>query len=129
MSQTLSREEQKQDENIRKMEVTISKLLRIGVFISAITIFIGLLLFVISGNTGYPNQSYPTHTIEILKGFLELKPYAVILTGLLLLILTPIFRVAISIIAFIQEKDFLFVVITTIVFVILIVSLFLGKAG
>ncbi|MGB9809623.1 MAG: DUF1634 domain-containing protein, partial [Caldanaerobacter sp.] len=65
--------------------------------------------------------------ILIIKGFLALKPYAVILTGLLLLILTPVFRVAVSIITFLYEKDYTYTFITTLVFIILIISFILGK--
>ena len=49
------------------------------------------------------------------------------LTGLFLLILTPILRVGSSILLFWRQGDRLYVVITASVFLILIISLFLGK--
>ena len=51
------------------------------------------------------------------------------MTGVMVLIATPIFRVGVSIIVFAVEKDYLYVKITTVVFLILIVSLVLGKVG
>ncbi|AIS51306.1 membrane protein [Thermoanaerobacter kivui] len=118
---------EKENEELRAMELIISKALTIGITTSAIVIFIGLLMLIITGNSGYPHGFYPTSPVEILKGFISLKPYAVILTGLLLLILTPVFRVAVSIITFLHEKDYLYTAITTLVFIILIISFILGK--
>ena len=115
------------DSKIDEIEIIISKSLRAGVALSAIIIFIGLLMFLISGNSGYIGNYYPTTPTEIIKGILLLKPYAIILTGLLSLILTPVFRVGVSIIVFFKEKDYLYVKITTVVFIILIISYVLGK--
>lgn len=121
------KKENKENEKIMAMELIISKALNIGVTTSAIVILIGLLMLIITGKSGYPIGYYPTSPGEILKGFLSLKPYAIILTGLLLLILTPAFRVAVSIITFLYEKDYLYTGITTLVFIILIISFILGK--
>lgn len=115
------------NKKVESMEIIVSNALRIGVTISAIVIFIGLLMFIITGQSGYPNGTYPTSPVDIIKGLISLKSYAVMLTGLLLLILTPVFRVGVSIITFFQEKDYLYTIITSIVFVILIVSFLLGK--
>ena len=48
--------------------------------------------------------------------------------GLLLLIATPVLRVAVSIFAFVYEKDKVFVIITSIVLGLLLLSFILGKA-
>jgi Predicted membrane protein len=88
---------------------------------------LGLLMLIIAGNSGYPGNSFPTSLIQIINGLIAFKPYAVILTGLLILILTPVFRVGISIVTFLKEKDYLYVIITSIVFIILIISFLLGK--
>ena len=112
---------------IEGTEIFISKALRFGVALSAVVIGIGLMLFFITGNSGYSGSTYPTSLFDIVSGLFLLKPYAVILTGLLLLILTPVFRVGISVIIFLKEKDYLYTVITSIVFIILIISFLLGK--
>jgi uncharacterized membrane protein len=114
------------ESKIEEMEIVISKFLRIGVILSGLIIFIGFAMFLITGNSGYDN-TFPTNPITILQGFVEVKSYAIILTGLLILIATPVLRVGVSIIVFIKEKDFLYVKITSLVFVILIISFLLGK--
>ena len=53
---------------------------------------------------------------------------AIIQFGLLLLIATPVARVAFAAIGFAMERDYLYVVITLIVLVVLLYSLF-GSAG
>ncbi|MFV9511509.1 DUF1634 domain-containing protein [Tepidibacillus sp. LV47] len=122
-----NRFEKNENHHAVMMEIVISKSLRYGVTLSVITILLGLILFIVTGKSGYPGHTFPTTLSSILAGLISLKPYAIIMTGLLMLILTPVFRVGVSIIAFFLEKDYLYVVITTIVFIILITSFFLGK--
>lgn len=113
--------------NIDEVEVIISRSLQIGVIFSAAVMLVGLSLFLITGKSGYSGNTFPTNLLVIFQGLISLKPYAVILTGLFILILTPVFRVGVSIIVFFKEKDFLYVKITALVFAILIVSFLLGK--
>lgn len=115
-------------EETEEVELIIGKSLRVGVVISAITIVIGLLMFLITGKSGYQGSYYPTALPEIFKGFISLKAYAIMLTGLYILILTPVFRVAVSILVFLKEKDYLYVKITVFVLAILLFSLCMGKA-
>ena len=117
------------NKELQDVEMIISKALRAGVVVSGTVIFIGLLIFLLSGNSGYPESVYPSKPSEIIRGLLELKSYAVIMTGIMILIATPVFRVGVSIIVFAVEKDYLYVKITTVVFLILIVSMVLGKVG
>lgn len=116
----------------KKMD-TVGKIigwtLRIGIVTSGTVIIIGLMMFFITGQTGYRESGYPIQVKDILLGSLALKPYGVILTGLLLLMLTPVFRVGISIFAFLIEKDYLYTAITLIVFSILMISFLIGKAA
>ncbi len=112
---------------IEDVEIIIGKLLQIGVIASAVVMLAGLIMFLVTGNGGYPNGSFPTDLLVVFRDVAALKPYAVILTGLFLLILTPVFRVGVSIIVFLKEKDYLYVKITTAVFIILLVSFVLGK--
>lgn len=119
--------ENKNESKIEEMEIIISNFLRAGVVTSAVIVFIGLLMFLITGNSGYSGNYFPTTPSEILKGLILFKSYAIILFGLMILILTPVFRVGVSILVFIREKDFLYVKITSLVFFILIISFLLGK--
>ncbi|AST05027.1 hypothetical protein BT10792_30845 (plasmid) [Bacillus thuringiensis] len=111
------------------VEILISKILRVGVLISGTCITIGLIIFLITGESGYPGDAYPTTLSAIWSGVLAGKAYAIILLSLFLLILTPVFRVGVSLITFWIEKDTLYVIITGIVFTILMISFALGKAG
>lgn len=109
-----------------KVEITIGKILRIGVLISAIIMLFGFILYLTKHSTGYINDSFPTTLTDVFIGLSSLKPAAVMMFGLFCLILTPVLRVAVSIYAFYVEKDHLYVWITTLVLVILIIALCLG---
>jgi len=122
-------ENQMNEEKIISAEIVVSKVLRIGVLVSGFVILLGLILYLAAGDSGYPADTYPTTLIGILQGTGSLKPAAVILFGLFLLILTPVLRVGITILVFVKAKDYLYVGITSLVFIILIISLLLGKAG
>lgn len=113
--------------DVEKTELIIARLLQVCVLLSAAIILLGLTLYLITGAGGYENNAYPTNPLSILNGVLTLKPFAVMLVGLFILILTPILRVGVSIIVFIIMKDKLYVFITSVVFVILIISLILGE--
>lgn len=116
-----------ENKELEEMELTISRFLKFGVMLSAAVIALGFLIFIFTGNSGYNGEYFPKTPVEIFKGLASLKAYAIILTGLMFLILTPVFRVGISILVFIKEKDFLYAKITALVFIILIVSFLLGK--
>lgn len=117
------------NKDVEKTELTIAKFLQVCVLLSAAVILLGLALYLITGTGGYENNEYPTNPLSILSGVLALKPFAVMLMGLFILILTPILRVGVSIIVFIKEKDMAFILITSVVFIILTVSLILGKVA
>ncbi|MFD1417895.1 DUF1634 domain-containing protein [Companilactobacillus keshanensis] len=111
-------------EEMRKVELIIGKILRIGVVTSAIVIVIGIMLYFLNGS-GY-SEGFPTRFSTIINGIVAGKSYAIIMLGIFLLILTPVLRVVVSIYAFYKEKDTMYVVITTVVLVILIIAMLLG---
>ena len=86
--------------------------LRVGVFTSAVMVGAGFLLLMI-----LPGLSYGLVT-----------PTGIIKVGLLMLIATSILRVAATAIAFYLERDYSHATISTAVFVILVLSLVLGRA-
>ena len=70
------------------------------------------------------------HTLRgVGEGLLAGRGQAVAAAGLLLLILTPILRVAVSVLMFALERDRPFVLITAAVLAALVLSFLLGKAG
>ncbi|BAN73288.1 MULTISPECIES: DUF1634 domain-containing protein [Lacticaseibacillus] len=114
---------------IDDVEIMIGKVMQVGVILSAVVIVLGLILLIATGSTGYPAGVHPTRVGAILSGTFALKPYAVLMTGIFLLILTPVLRVVVSIYAFAVEHDHLYVWITTAVLIILIGAMTIGYLG
>ncbi len=97
-----------------------------GVMLSAVVILFGLiLLFFHSGEISTQGlHGFPRSFGDIWSGLATLQPQSVIALGLLLLIATPVLRVAVSIVAFEVEHDRRYAVITMIVLAILLFSIF-----
>jgi uncharacterized membrane protein YfcA/uncharacterized membrane protein len=108
------------DALVRQAEVVISGVLRGGVLLSAAVILLGLLLLVSrrTSVTTFPH-TLPTVIQSVARG----DPLGIIVLGLVLLLLTPVTRVAVSIVAFAREGDRRYVVITSIVLAVLLVSI------
>lgn len=122
-------EQQRIDEENKQVELTIGKIMQVGVIAAAVVILFGLVLYFTTGTSGYPGTSHP-HTVRtILAGTLALRPYAVMMTGIFLLILTPVLRVVVSIYAFAHERDWLYTAITISVLIILMIAMIIGYAG
>jgi uncharacterized membrane protein len=129
----------------REIELFIARLLRWGVMVSFSIVFIGIALVIVTSQTGYqsiqlddlnsvvryqPGHSeYPNTIRDIGAGILALKPYALISLGLLILIAIPAMRVAVSVVAFLIERDWVYVLITAFVLGMLILSFLFGAAG
>jgi uncharacterized membrane protein len=115
----------------RKVEDLIGNLLRAGVVLSALIVFVGAVVYLARHGGeladyrvfhGEPNQ---LRTISgVLREALAFQGRGIIQLGLLLLIATPVARVVLSIAGFAAERDRMYVGFATIVLVILIYSLF-----
>ncbi len=110
-----------------ELEFFISHILRFGVLLAAVVIGFGVLLWVLQGSSGYSDATYPVALATIVRDAVALRPLAVIQLGLLLLVLTPVVRVAASLFLFARGQDWTYVVITGIVLMLLLISLFLGS--
>ncbi|SJZ99931.1 Uncharacterized membrane protein [Pilibacter termitis] len=108
------------------IEEVIGKILRIGVGISCAVMIFGFLLFLITGKSGYQGDEFPTQLSSIFQGITQIRPFAFLMAGLFLLILTPILRVVVSIYSFARERDKLYVGITIVVLCILLFAMMLG---
>lgn len=104
----------------------IGLVLQGGVILSAAVITLGLLLLPTQpgGLSVQRLLNFPETLAQVGQGVLVFHPQAVIALGLLLLIATPVMRVAVSIITFAFERDRQYVVITLIVLAILLFSMF-----
>lgn len=120
-------------------DTAISALLRGGVLLSVSIIVIGLVLTFLSnpsyvtsrdalGTLTNANHTYPHSIREVLSGARASEGEAVVMIGLLLLVATPVMRVAFSIVVFLLTRDRLYVAITSIVLLLLLASFALGLA-
>jgi uncharacterized membrane protein len=126
------------------LETVLGWILRVGVTASGVLIVAGVVLLFFTGSTGYDGslnnldsllhysqsagERFPTTPGEVLSGLVGLHPYALIALGLLVLIATPVVRVAASVLLFWLERDSAYVFLTLLVLLILIISFLLGKA-
>ena len=118
------------DRRLRQAELVISHVLRGGVIVSASVILLGVLWFYLQmAITGHAALGYPHTFGGIIRRLFHGEPLALVALGLLILLLTPILRVAISIVVFALEHDWRYTVITVLVLIILLVSLLLGRGG
>ena len=68
------------------------------------------------------------HTLSaVFQGALQTRGEAIVAVGLLLLILTPVARVAVSILAFLYQRDRAYTFITLTVLIILLMSFVIGR--
>lgn len=116
-----------------KMEIIIGNLLRAGVIVAATTVFLGGVIYLVRHGFTMVNYkvfqqgpSYLCNIQGICDNAFSFHGRGLIQLGLLLLIATPIARVALSIFAFARQRDGLYVIVTSIVFCILMYSL-LGR--
>jgi uncharacterized membrane protein len=128
------------DEVVHRVEVIIARLLRWGVLTSLVLMLAGTLIsFLRSGRYGHTSDdvqrmisesgNFPHNIRWLVEGLATFRGQQLIVLGLLLLILTPVLRVAVSIVAYLIERDFAFVLITSTVLALLILSFFVGGHG
>jgi uncharacterized membrane protein len=113
-----------------RIEIIIGNLLRAGVVLAAVVVLAGGILYVDKYGSQKPQYevfhgepSDLRNVSEIFHQAISLHARGLIQLGLLILIATPVARVAFSVPAFAVERDWLYVVITLIVFGVLLYSL------
>lgn len=130
--------EPEMEERVRKVELLISNLLRLGVILSLTLVVIGTVVSFaqhpefISDRSFFDRSGAPRSPIlhslsEVGAGLMALRGEAIVTLGILLLIATPVIRVGVSIFAFIYQCDRLYTLITATVFCLLLLSFVLGK--
>jgi uncharacterized membrane protein len=114
----------------QRLETIVGNLLRGGVLLAASVVVLGAVVFLLRHAHETPHYQtflgapadYRTIT-GILRGVSTFHGRNIIQFGLLLLIATPVARVAFSIIAFALQRDRMYVAFTLIVLAVLIFSL------
>jgi uncharacterized membrane protein len=114
----------------RRLETIIGKLLRAGVLLSAATVFAGGVLYLwrhhaepVSYRHFVAGGSFMQSFAGVVQSAAHFNSEGLIQFGLLLLIATPVARVALAAVGFALEKDRLYAVVSLIVFAILAFSL------
>ena len=114
----------------QKTEEIIGNLLRAGVLLAAMVVSAGAILYLVRHGEAPADYNIfrgePTdlrHVRGILKNTREGHARGIIQLGVLLLIATPVVRVAFSVFAFALEKDRMYVIFTLIVLSVLMYSL------
>ncbi|MGO8705749.1 MAG: DUF1634 domain-containing protein [Candidatus Brocadiia bacterium] len=127
-----------EDRRVVRVEIVISWVLRVGVVTSLAVVLIGLVLIFVhhpeflSSSAGLekltqPGADFPHTLSAVFQGALHTRGEAIVAVGLLLLILTPVTRVAVSILAFVYQRDRAYTFITLTVLIILLMSFVIGR--
>jgi uncharacterized membrane protein len=118
-----------------QVELTIARLLRTGVIIAAAVVSVGGAIYLIRHGSGVPHDRIfhgePADLrgiVGILRDSEQLRGVGLIQLGLVLLLATPVARVAFSVVAFALQRDRLYVSVTLVVTAILLYSIIGGHA-
>jgi uncharacterized membrane protein len=113
----------------RKVEDIIGNLLRAGVILSATVVFVGAVIYLLRHGTSPASyrvfQGEPRELRQpggIVHGAFAFSSRGIMQLGILLLIATPVLRVAFSVFAFLAEGDRMYVMFTLIVLSVLLYS-------
>jgi len=119
------------------MDIAITTLLRAGVLLSVGIIAAGMVITFVHhpdyfssrpalGALTSPTAHFPNTLIGVIAGVRQGGAQAIIMAGLLVLIATPVARVALSVVIFIIARDRLYTAITSAVLLILLISFAVG---
>ena len=116
-----------------EMDQLIGRLLQIGVAIAAVVVLIGGIALLVQHGTGvaafqtFRGNSGGLRSLgDVFRGVRAGDAAAITQLGLVLLIATPVARVALTLVSFIHQKDKLYVGITLLVLGILLYGLLWG---
>jgi uncharacterized membrane protein len=115
-------------------------LLRTGVIFSIVIIFTGMVITFVHhpdyfssrpalGMLTSPGMHFPNTLSEVYGAVKSGRGQGIMMLGLLVLIGTPVARVALSVAIFIVERDWLYASITTAVLIILLIAFAIGRGA
>jgi uncharacterized membrane protein len=114
----------------RSVEGTMGSVLRYGVILAAVLVALGGVAYLFARwdhvehyRTFVGSPDSLTTPAAILHGALMLDPASLIALGLIVLVLTPVARVVFALLAFVEQRDRLYVVFSLIVLCVLSVGL------
>ena len=103
-----------------------------GMVASSVLYAAGMVLALIHPHTIPLTRDYILRNYRLtamLGGLAHLRPGALFFLATVVLILTPVTRVVISIYAFYAERDVKYVVVTGVVFLVIVLTVVLGRMG
>jgi uncharacterized membrane protein len=112
--------------------VDVYRLLIAGMIVSSLLFAAGIALAllhprVLPLTTRWVRSQY--HIRAVVHGIVHGDPTAILLVATVLLILTPVARVMVSIVAFLVDRDYKFVAVTSFVFLVMVITVLLGELG
>jgi uncharacterized membrane protein len=118
----------------RDVEQVIGRMLQLGVLLAATVVLIGAVAVLAQ----YGRAPADYHVFRqgpdalrslsgIVRSALAFDSRAIVQLGLVLLIATPVARVALTLVAFLVQRDRLYVLVTTVVLALLFYGLVLGR--
>ncbi|MFB6455310.1 DUF1634 domain-containing protein [Chitinophaga sp. Hz27] len=120
----------------KDIQLMIGKQLRLGVIMSSTLVLIGGIIYLYRHGAEMPSYREFTGVragldsfAGIIHGVRGIHGMEIIQLGVVCLIATPILRVALSVFAFLLEKDYLYVVLTLIVLGVILFSMLGDLAG
>jgi uncharacterized membrane protein len=123
-------QQMKQNIEDKRFAMSLGKLLRFGVLASLFIVLIGASLYLYQHGSEMPAYRKFLGEPKRLSGFdlvwqsaWQGRGRSIIQLGLFILIATPVARIVFSVIGYIREKDYLYVIITLIVLGVILFSL------
>lgn len=121
------------------IESAISTILRAGVAVSIAIIAFGVTVTFVHHHDYFRSRpalgtlidargNYTESVRSVVQGTLEFRGQSIVMLGVLVLIATPVVRVAASVVLFAVEHDRIYVAITAVVLLLLLVSFLIGAA-
>ncbi len=121
-------------------EIFIGTLLKYGVFFSIAIVALGAILYFVKDGVGGKaaklvsysanTQPYFPHTLSALQtAVTHLDPLGIVTLGFLLLVFLRIFQVLLAAVNYLLQRDYRLTLVSVFVFLVLMSSLILGKAG
>ena len=114
-----------------EVEQLVGRLLQVGVLIATVVVLAGAVMLIAAHGgmvvdfRDFRGESSTLRSVSAAaRGAFTLDPRGVVQLGLVLLIATPVARVALTLGAFLLQRDRLYVVLTAIVLVLLLFGLF-----
>ena len=118
----------------RQLQLILGNVLRTGVLAAAVVVLLGGILYLVRHGAAAPDyqvfRGEPSDLCSIggiIGDVISGSSRGIIQLGFLLLIATPVMRVALSLVGFARQRDRIYVVVSLTVLLLLLYSLFGGR--